>query len=204
MTEQSRPELLKRAIRLEYVTVGWNVAEGVIAVAAGAIASSAALIGFGLDSFIEVTAAVALIWRLKRGTPEEESEAERTALKIVGWTFFALAAYVTFEAVKDLWTKDPPGESIPGIVIALLSGVTMPFLARLKRKVGVELGSRALQADATETAVCAWLSWILLAGLGLNAAFGWWWADPVASLGIALILVKEGREALEGEGCECR
>ncbi len=131
------------------------------------------------------------------------SRAERTALKIVGWTFFALAAYITLEAVKHLLTEDPPRESIPGIVIAALSAITMPVLSRLKRDVGIVLGSRALQADATETAVCAWLSWILLAGLVLNAAFGWWWADSVASLGIALILVKEGREALEGEGCGC-
>lgn len=193
-----RDENIRRALTLEYFTVAWNVLEAVVAVGAGWVAGSIALVGFGLDSLIEVTSAMALVWRLRKtGDPDEELEAERLALRIVGYTFFALAAYVTFQAGRMLLQRTAPDESLVGIALAAVSLVVMPWLGFAKKKLARRLGSRALAADATETLVCAYLSLTLLVGLGANALFGWWWADPVAALAIVAFLVHEGKEALE-------
>ncbi len=182
--------------RLEYLTIGWNSLEAIAAIGAGIIAGSVALIGFGFDSIIEVSSGAVLLWRLVSG-----EHRERLALKLVGVSFLALAAYVTFDAGKSLILREPPAESFIGIAIAALSMVVMPLLARAKRKVAASLDSRAMLADSRQTDICAYLSAILLAGLSLNALFGWWWADPVAALVMIPIIAKEGVEALRGEAC---
>ena len=187
---------IRNGRRLEYLTIGWNSLEAIIAVAAGAIAGSVALIGFGIDSIIEVSSGAILLWRLVSGEHREQ-----LALKLVGISFLALAAYVAFDAGKSLLLYESPGESYIGIVLAALSLIVMPLLARAKRKVAASLNSRAMQADSRQTDICAYLSAILLAGLGLNALFGWWWADPVAGLIMIPIIAREGIEALRGETC---
>ena len=175
--------------------------EGLIAVAAGLAAGSIALVGFGFDSVIEVTSGAALLWRLHMDAPERRERAERVALKLVGWSFLLLAAYVAFDAVKALVRREPPEASYVGIALAALSVVVMPLVARAKRKVAAGLGSRALQADSRQTDICAYLSAILLGGLILNALVGWWWADPIAALVMVPIIAKEGVQSLRGETC---
>lgn len=189
---------MRQALVLEYLTIAWNVLEAAVAITAGAIAGSIALVGFGLDSVIEVTAGAALVWRLrKHGDPDEELAAERLALRIVGYTFFALAAYVTVQAGVILVRREAPDDSTVGIILAAVSLVVMPWLGLSKRALAKRMGSAALEADATETLVCAYLSATLLLGLGANAFLGWWWADPLAALLIVGFLLHEGREALE-------
>jgi divalent metal cation (Fe/Co/Zn/Cd) transporter len=182
--------------RLEYLTIGWNSLEAIIALAAGAIAGSIALIGFGVDSIIEVSSGAILLWRLVSGEHREQ-----LALKLVGVSFLALTAYVAFDAGKSLLLHESPNESYIGITLAALSLIVMPLLARAKRKVAASLNSRAMQADSRQTDICAYLSAILLVGLGLNALFGWWWADPVAGIIMIPIIAKEGIVALRGETC---
>ena len=189
--------LHRRAVRLEYFTVGWNVVEAGVALAAGGAASSIALIGFGLDSIIEILSGLALLWRFKQRAVDELS-AESRAVKLVGLTFVALAAYVTFEAVTDLWNHRAPEFSLPGFILAGVSLLVMPILGTAKLRVARALGSRALAADATETLFCACLSGTLLLGLGLNGWRGWWWADPLAGLLLSAFMVREGIEALRG------
>ncbi|MCL6480688.1 MAG: cation transporter [Firmicutes bacterium] len=190
-------KLRRRAIDLEYLTVAWNSAEAVIALVAGWLAGSIALVGFGFDSVIETTAGVVLLWRLRqRG--DLESQAESRALRIVGGTFFALAAYVSFESVRDLRLHQAPEESTVGIVLAAVSLVVMPMLARAKQRVAQAMGSHALAAEAMETWVCAYLSFALLLGLTLNAWRGWWWADPVAALAMVPLMLHEGWESVRG------
>jgi divalent metal cation (Fe/Co/Zn/Cd) transporter len=184
------------------VTVGWNILEAVIAVVAGLLAGSIALIGFGFDSVIEVSSGAILLWRLYADHDSARREQiEKRALKLIGLSFFALAAYVAYDALQSLVRFAPPETSYPGIVLAALSMLVMPLLAREKRKVATAISSRALQADSRQTDICAYLSAILLGGLVLNAALGWWWADPVAALVMVPIIVKEGRETLRGETC---
>ena len=190
-------ELARRGLRLEHFTIGWNVLEGLVAIAAGIAAGSIALVVFGLDSFIEVAAAGLVVWAL-RGIDEQR---ERRALRIIALTFFALGLYVATSATRDLVIHQHPGESIPGIVIAVLSLAVMPTLAWAKRRTGRAINSATLVADAQETLLCSYLSAILLAGLGLNALLGWWWADPIAAYGIAALAVREGREAWRGDTC---
>jgi len=194
--ESGRAASVRSGRRLEYLTIGWNSLEAIAAIGAGIIAGSVALIGFGFDSIIEVSSGAVLLWRLVSG-----EHRERLALKFVGISFLALAAYVAFDAGKSLILREPPAESFIGIAIAALSMVVMPLLARAKRKVAANLNSRAMLADSRQTDICAYLSAILLAGLGLNALFGWWWADPVAALVMIPIIAKEGIEALRGETC---
>jgi divalent metal cation (Fe/Co/Zn/Cd) transporter len=190
--------------RLQYLTIGWNALEFVVALAAGVAAGSIALVGFGVDSAIEVTASLAALWRLRRdGEPERRERAERQALRVIGVSFLALAAYVTYEAVSALLAGEGPDVSHAGLVLAALSLVVMPLLAWRKRRVARALGSGALEAETRQTEVCAWLSAILVAGLGLRAWLGWWWADPVAALGMAPFIGREGWEALRGRTC-CR
>ncbi|MBK8809683.1 MAG: cation transporter [Acidobacteria bacterium] len=181
---------------LAYLTIGWNSLEGIIAVGAGIVAGSIALVGFGVDSVIEVSSGAIILWRLASG-----ERRERLALRLVGFSFVALAAYVAFDAVKSLWFRELPEISYVGIAIAALSLVVMPFLAHAKRKVAAELNSNAMKADSRQTDLCAYLSAILLGGLILNAIFAWWWADPVAALIMVPIITKEGIEALRGETC---
>ncbi len=186
----------RKALRLEYFTVGWNVLEGVIAITAGVLASSIALVGFGLDSYIEVASGAVLIWRLRK-REEEEEQAEQRAILLVGFSLLALALYIIYEAARKLLLHEQPAESLLGIIVAVAALIVMPVLARQKRKVAAQIHSRALAADAVETLACSYLSFALLLGLGLNALFGWWWADPLAALAMVFFLLREGWEAIE-------
>ena len=199
--ESARAASVRRGRLLEYLTIGWNSLEGLIAIGSGLLAGSIALVGFGVDSFIEVSSGAALLWRLHLDSPERRERAEQVALKVVGVSFLALAAYVAFDGVKSLVYREAPEASYVGIALATLSLAVMPLLARAKRRVAAEINSRALQADSRQTDICTYLSAILLGGLILNALFGWWWADPVAALVMTPIIVKEGVEALRGETC---
>lgn len=207
LTAERRRALHRRAVVLEWFTVGWNVLEALVAVGAGLLAGSVALVGFGVDSGIEVISAVGLLWRLRTSADaprDEETAAERRALAVVAFTFFALAAYVAYEAGSSLLAREAPDPSPVGIALAALSLVVMPALALAKQRVGREWGSRALLADAVETWVCSYLSLALLLGLGLNALFGWWWADAAGGLAMLPVVVWQGiealREAREGAG----
>ena len=197
----ARERLQRRGVRLEWFTVTWNVAEAVVAIAAGVAAGSIALIGFGVDSGIEVVAASALLWRFRHARAHageaEHGHAEQRALYVVSATFFALAAYLAFEAIQGLVSRDEPESSTVGLILAVVSLAVMPTLAYAKQQTGRALASRALQADAVETWVCAYLSLALLVGVGLHLAFGWWWADPVAALAMLPIIAWQGWETLE-------
>jgi cation diffusion facilitator family transporter len=196
----NRAKLIKRGQYLEYFTIGYNSLEALIAIVAGLIAGSIALVGFGFDSVIEVISGAALLWRLYSDVEETRRErVEAIALRIVGVCFLALALYVSYDSIKSLITREPPDESIPGIILAAASLIIMPLLARAKRRVARQINSGALVADAKQTELCTYLSAILLGGLLLNALIGWWWADPVAALVMAPIIAKEGVEALRGE-----
>ena len=198
-----RSQAVRRGRSLEWATVGWNSLEALISIVAGVLAGSVALVGFGFDSVIESLSGIALLWRLHRDDEARRERSEAVALKLVGWGFLILAAYVAFDAGKSLWFREAPEASPLGIAIAALSIVVMPILARAKRGVAAEIQSRALEADARQTDICVYLSFILLGGLGLNWAFGLWWADPVAALVMVPIIVKEGVGALRGQSCGC-
>jgi divalent metal cation (Fe/Co/Zn/Cd) transporter len=198
-----RTAVVRHGRRLEYFTITWNALEGLVAVVAGAIAGSISLVGFGIDSFIEVTSGSVLLWRMSVDAEVHRRELnERRALKIVGVCFLLLAAYIAYESVLDLWSRRASEHSIPGIVLACASLVVMPLLSRAKRKVGRALGSAAMHADAKQTEFCTYLSAILLAGLLLNALLGLWWTDPVAALIMVPIIAKEGIEGLQGKACD--
>ena len=197
-----RVRLARRGRRLEYFTIGWNSLEGLIAVGAGALAGSISLIGFGVDSFIEVSSGVALLWRMVIDADERERERrERITLRLVGMSFLALAAYVALSATNDLLAGHVPERSTAGVVLACASLIVMPLLSRAKHRVGSAMGSAAMHADAKQTEFCTYLSGILLLGLLLNALMGWWWADPVAALIMVPIIAKEGFEGLRGDPC---
>jgi len=197
-----RGRLASRGRRLEYFTIGWNSLEGLVAVAAGAVAGSISLVGFGVDSFIEVTSGAALLWRMTVDADAAKRERrELIALRLVGACFLALAVYVAYEAVGDLVTREAPEHSTVGIGLACVSLIVMPLLARAKRAVGSALGSRAMHADARQTDFCMYLSAILLGGLVLNAALGLWWADPLAALVMVPIIAREGVQGLRGDPC---
>lgn len=204
-TPASRARTLSHALRLEYLTVGWNVIEGVVAIAAALAAGSVALLAFGIDSFVECASGAVLIWRLRAENTAKDAAAverlDRRAHQLVGGSLFALAAWVVFDAAKALYTKEHPEPSAVGMVLLVVSIAAMYWLAKAKRRAAAALASRALEADSFQTSACFWLSIVGLTGIGLNAAFGLWWADPVAALGIAALLVKEGREGLRGESC---
>jgi divalent metal cation (Fe/Co/Zn/Cd) transporter len=197
-----REDAVRRGLKLEYFTVFWNSLEAVIALLSGFLAGSVALVGFGFDSVIEVTSGLALLWRLHYGEHEARRErSEHMALRIVGGCFVALAVYVTYDSVTTLLAHHAPERSVSGIVLALVSLVVMPLLARAKRHVAARISSVALTADAKQTELCTYLSAILLGGLGLNALLGWWWADPLAGLVMMPIIGREGIEALRGKTC---
>jgi divalent metal cation (Fe/Co/Zn/Cd) transporter len=195
-----REPLVRRGLWLNYFTIGYNVLEAVVSLASGWMAGSVALVGFGIDSLIEVTASGAAQWRLHADVdPARRAAVERTTVRIIGWSFLGLAGYVLIDATRSLWLRERPESSRVGIVLLVLSSVVMPLLARAKRRVATGLASRALEADAAQTSLCAYLSVIALAGVALNMAFGWWWADPAAALGMVPIIVKEGLEGIRGE-----
>jgi divalent metal cation (Fe/Co/Zn/Cd) transporter len=197
-----RPGLVRRGQRLEYFTIAYNSLEGLASIVAGLIAGSASLVGFGLDSIIEVTSGAALLWRLHHDCNQPRREAvERTSLKVVGWCLIALAGYIAYDSASSLIRHQAPERSIPGIVVAALSLIVMPLLARAKRQVAAGIGSAAMHADSRQTDFCTYLSAILLGGLLLNAVAGWWWADPVAGLVMVPVIANEGAEGLRGEMC---
>jgi len=198
MDSAFRDGLRRKALRLEYTLISYNVLEGIIAVGAGWQADSIALVGFGLDSAIEVLAAGILVWRLRHtGSLEEETEREKIALRWVGRTFFLLTAYILYEGLSALLRQEAPETSTIGMLLAVASLIVMPVLGFRKRRLAREMRSRALEADALETLLCAYLSLALLVGLGLNALLGWWWADPAAALAMLPWIVREGWEAIE-------
>jgi divalent metal cation (Fe/Co/Zn/Cd) transporter len=199
LTAQRRAILNRRSLRLAYATAGYNVLEGVVAIAAGAAASSTALLGFGLDSFIEVSSALVVIWQFRSKLPEAR---ERLALRLIALSFFALGAWITVEAVRSLFGAGEAQPSPAGIGLAAVSVVVMPLLVWAKRRTGRELGSATVVADSMQTMLCTYLSGILLFGLLLNAAVGWSWADPLAALIIAGVAIREGVEAWRGEQCD--
>jgi divalent metal cation (Fe/Co/Zn/Cd) transporter len=200
-----RPTLVRRGLWLNYVTITYNTMEAIVSIAAGLVAGSVALVGFGVDSGIEVTASVAAQWRLRADIdPVRRERVERVTRRVIGASFLVLAAYVVVDSVTTLLERETPEASPIGLVILALSVVVMPVLARAKRRVARALQSRALEADAAQTSLCAYLSVIALAGVGLNAAFSWWWADPVAALAMVPIIGKEAMEGLRGEAeCGC-
>ena len=201
-TTPNRQDLVRRGQRLEYFTIGYNSVEGLVSIVAGVIAGSASLIGFGLDSVIEVASGVALLWRLHHDlNPSRREQVERITLRIVGWCFVALALYVGYESGYTLIRHEPPERSIPGIIVAAVSVVVMPLLARAKRRVAAAIGSGAMRADSKQADFCTYLSAILLGGLLLNAVLGWWWADPVAGLVMVPIITKEGIDGIRGKAC---
>jgi divalent metal cation (Fe/Co/Zn/Cd) transporter len=202
-----RPALIRRSRRLNYATIGYNSLEGILSLATGLLASSIALVGFGVDSLIELTAGAAALWRLRADVnPAQRERAEHLTLRLIGACFLALAAYVGVDAVRALALGAAPDRSWPGIVIAAASLVTMPFLARAKSSIATQLRSGALAAEARQTMICTYLSAILLGGLVLNALAGWWWADPVAALAMVPLIAWEGVEGVRGRsacGDEC-
>ena len=203
----TKTSLRQRALLLSYLTVGYNILEGVISILAGYLAGSIALVGFGLDSFVESLSGGIMIWRFRRHpdlTPEEEERREKLAVKLVGWTFFVLAAYVLYESLEKLIFQEAPAPSLLGIIIALVSLILMPLLFYLKHRTGTDIGSASLRADAKQTLACALLSLALLVGLGLNYLYGFWQADPIIGLLIVAVLAREGYEALKEEKlCSC-
>ena len=188
--------------RLQYLTIAWNSIECVVALVAGFLAGSVALVGFGFDSAIEVISSLAALWRLRRDGDEARREAsERATARIIGASFLLLAGYVLVNAVEVFRRHELPERSIPGLVLAALSVIVMPVLVHYKRRVAARLGSGALEAEARQTRVCAYLSAILLGGLGFNAWLGWWWADPIAGLVMVPLIAWEGWQAITGRTC---
>ncbi|MCK2218239.1 cation transporter [Actinomadura sp. ATCC 31491] len=195
----ARRTALQRRIRLLVAaTITYNVIEAAVAITAGTLASSAALVGFGLDSIVEVASAAAVAWQFSSADHEKR---EKAALRVIAISFFALAAYVTFDAVRALLGAGEAEHSAPGLILAALSLVVMPFLSAAQRRAGGALGSASAVADSKQTLLCTYLSGVLLVGLALNSLFGWSWADPIAALVIAAVAVKEGREAWRGDTC---
>jgi divalent metal cation (Fe/Co/Zn/Cd) transporter len=200
----TRTDLIQRGERLEYFTILWNSIEGLLSVGAGIAAGSIALVGFGLDSFIEVASGSALLWRMKADRDVERRErVEPFSLRVVGFCFLALAAYVAIDSVHSLLQRTGPERSILGIAIGVASLFVMPLLARAKRNVGKAIDSPAMIADSQQTQFCTYLSAVLVAGLLLNFFFGWWWSDSVAGMVMVPIIANEGLEAVRGEQCSC-
>lgn len=201
MLPTDRPALVRRGLILNWLTIAYNAVEAVISISAGLVAGSVALVGFGIDSVIELTASGAAQWRLRIDHHEgRRVTVERRTRQIIGWCFLVLALYVGVEAVSALVLREEPDKSVVGVVLLSLSVLIMPVLTRQKRRVSRALSSRALDADATQTALCAYLSAIALLGVGLNALWGWWWADPVSALAMTPIILKEGWDGVRAAG----
>jgi divalent metal cation (Fe/Co/Zn/Cd) transporter len=195
---EERRRLGRRARLLAAASVTYNVVEAAVAISAGLVAGSVALVGFGLDSVVEVSSGLIILWQFRHPLPESR---ERSALRLLAVSFFALAGYVSFESVKALVGVERPDASPVGVGLAVVSLIVMPLLSRAQRRTGRQLGSRAVVADGTQTLLCTYLSAVVLVGLLLNAAVGWYWADPLAGLVIAAVAVREGLEAWRGEDC---
>jgi divalent metal cation (Fe/Co/Zn/Cd) transporter len=197
--------LVLRGKRLSYVSLSYNLLEALVSLWAGLLSNSVALLSFGIDSLIEVSSSGAALWRLQvERDPAKRERVERMTHRIIGWCFLALAAYVGVDSALSLWHRERPDRSVIGILILTASVVVMPLLARAKRRVAVEIGSRSLTSDAKQTSLCAYLSAIALLGVGLNAVAGWWWADPVAALCMIPIIVGEGLEGVKArDRCDC-
>ena len=201
-----RPEVVRRALRLELLTVGWNVVEGVIAVTAAVLAGSVAILGFGIDSFVECASALVMIWRLRAERDQRLPAAhldglELRARRLVAMSLLLLAGYVTLDAIHTFWVGARPEFSAVGVTLLTISVAVMLWLARAKVRVARELGSKAMEADAFQTTACWWLSLAALVGVGLNGLFGWWWADPLAALLISGLIAREARDAWRGKAC---
>ena len=193
MTDNARVTLVRRGLWLNYATLSYNIVEAVVSLLAGLLAGSVALVGFGFDSVIEVIASAAAQWRLRADLAAERRErVEQTSHRVVGWCFLALGAYIAYESVESLWTRSRPDRTVIGIAVLAASAIVMPLLARAKRRVANALESCSLGSEAAQTSLCAYLSIIALAGVALNALFGWWWADPLSALAMVPIIVKEG------------
>jgi divalent metal cation (Fe/Co/Zn/Cd) transporter len=204
LSSAARLALVKRGRKLEYFTIAYNCLEGMIAIIAGLIAGSIALVGFGFDSVIEVTSGAALLWRLHADADLHRRErVEGIVLRIVGICFLLLGAYMALDSIKTLISHEKPEHSTVGIIVAAASLIIMPLLTRAKRRVARSINSNSLAADAKQTELCAYLSGIMLGGLALNTLLGWWWADPIAALVMVPIIIKEGIEALRGKPCPC-
>ena len=202
-----RAALVRRALGLEYLTVGWNLVEGVVTIAAALAAGSVALLGFGIDSFVESASGSIIIWRLLAERAHTDATAiealERRAQRLVALSLFGLAIYIAVDALKTLILQEHSAPSAVGVAVTTLSIGVMWWLARAKRRTAIALGSRAMEADAFQTTACWWLSLIVLGGIGVNALTGWWWADPLAAIAMTYFLVREGHEAWQGEDrCE--
>ena len=203
-----RTAVVRHGLYLNYATIGYNVLEAVVALIAGVMAGSVALVGFGFDSVIEVSASGAAQWRLHADVdPTHREHTERITVHLIGWSFLLLAVYIAYDSGRTLLLRERPDRSVLGVVILTLSLIVMPFLAHAKRRVALTLGSRALEAEAKQTSLCAYLSAIALVGVLLNAAVGWWWADPMCALAMVPIIAKEGIDHVRGaatcaDGCE--
>ena len=199
-----RQRVVRRGQWLTWATLLYNSLEALLSIGAGVLAGSVALVGFGVDSVIELTAGVAALWRLRADVdPLTRARSERHTVRLIGLCFLALAVYVTYDAARALIGRRAPEDSIVGIVIAAASLIVMPLLARAKRRVALRLASGAIAAEAKQTQICAYLSAILLAGLAFNATVGWWWADPTAALAMVPLIVREGVDVLRGRTVCC-
>jgi divalent metal cation (Fe/Co/Zn/Cd) transporter len=210
--QSSRARDIRSGVAVEWCTIGWMVIEAAVSLSAGIMAGSIALVAFGIDSLIELVSAGVVLWRLlleRDQAPVDRQlieRAERAASRVVGWSLVALAVYVTLQSGYNLWTRAVPDTSPVGVALAAGALVVMPVLVRVKLRVAASIKSAALKADAMCGIVCAYMAGTLLLGLGLRAAFGWWWADPVAALGLVYFISREGREALTDDGargCAC-
>ena len=200
-----RSALVRQGLLINYFTIGYNTVEAIVSVAAGVVSGSVALISFGVDSGIEVTSSLAAHWRLRSDpNPDHRKRVERLTSRIIGWSFLALAVYVVAESATTLSQREAPKASPVGLAILILSVIIMPLIAYASRRIARALGSRALEADAAQTSLCAYLSFVALVGVALNGALGWWWADPVAALAMVPIIAKEGLEVVRGKpNCDC-
>lgn len=201
LTSARRQRLTKIVRLLVAATIGYNLVEGAVAIGAGTIASSTALIGFGLDSLVEVASAAAVAWQFSAADPERREARERVALRLIAGAFFALAAYVIVESIRALIGGEPADHSTVGIVLAAVSLAVMPALSLAQRRAGRELGSASAVSDSKQTMLCTYLSAVVLVGLAANSLLGWWWADPAAALVIGALAFKEGRDAWKGDTC---
>jgi divalent metal cation (Fe/Co/Zn/Cd) transporter len=200
MTAEDRQAFIRRGLWLNYFTIAYNALEAIASLAAGVAAGSIALLGFGVDSVIELAASGAAQWRLRSDLDSvRRAGIEHTTRRTIGVCFLALAAYIGYESLTALWRHEQPAKSVAGIVILAASVIVMPMLARAKRRVALAMGSRALTSEARQTSLCAYLSAIALVGIALNALFGWWWADPVAALAMLPIVAREGVEGFAAE-----
>jgi divalent metal cation (Fe/Co/Zn/Cd) transporter len=201
--DDERRVLVRRGLWLNYLTIAYNALEAVASLIAGWLSGSVALVGFGFDSIIEVTASGAAQWRLRADVDAaRRAHSERLTRRIIGWSFVALAIYVAYESTKALWLHERPERSVAGIIILAASVVVMPLLARAKRRVARTMDSRALVSEASQTSLCAYLSAIALVGVVLNALLGWWWADPIAALAMLPIVLNEAIEGIRAKSCD--